>query len=101
VFGLRPLKLLLGLLTGAVVGGLVQALDGDIAAALVAAAVAVVYRVVSAVLYRGRPLVRVMAEEVPAARAALRRPDVRCERRASADPRVLRAHEPLRALDRA
>ena len=32
-----------------------------------AAAVAVVYRVVAAIAYRGRPLVRVMAEEVPAA----------------------------------
>ena len=33
---------------------------------LVAAAVAIVYRVVAAVAYRNRPLVRVMAEEVPA-----------------------------------
>ena len=37
------------------------------APALVAAAVAVVYRVVAAIAYRNRPLVRVMAEEVPAA----------------------------------
>ena len=39
----------------------------DIDSALVAAAVAVVYRVVAAIVYRDRPLVRVMAEEVPAA----------------------------------
>jgi hypothetical protein len=66
LFGLRPLKIALGLLVGAAVGGLLQALDGDVAPALVAAAVAVVYRVVAAILYRNRPLVRVMAEEVPA-----------------------------------
>ena len=47
-------------------GGLLQALDADVAPALVAAAVAVVYRVVAAIAYRNRPLVRVMAEEVPA-----------------------------------
>jgi hypothetical protein len=66
VLGLRPLKLVLGLLVGAVVGVLFQALDGDAAPALVAAAVAIVYRVIAAVAYRNRPLVRVMAEEVPA-----------------------------------
>src|SRR3954452_1990965 len=67
LFGLRPLKIALGLLVGAAVGGLLQALDGDVAPALVAAAVAVVYRLIAAILYRDRPLVRVMAEEVPAA----------------------------------
>ena len=66
LLGLRPLKLALGLLVGAAVGGLLQALDADVAPALVAAAVAVVYRVVAAIAYRNRPLVRVMAEEVPA-----------------------------------
>jgi hypothetical protein len=45
---------------------LLQALDADIKPALVASAVAVVYRVIAAVVYRNRPLVRVMAEEVPA-----------------------------------
>src|SRR4051812_19859991 len=66
LLGLRPLKVALGLLVGAAVGGLLQALDADVAPALVAAAVAVPYRVIAAVLYRNRPLVRVMAEEVPA-----------------------------------
>jgi hypothetical protein len=66
LLGLRPLKVALGLLVGAAVGGLLQALDADVAPALVAAAVAVAYRVIAAVLYRNRPLVRVMAEEVPA-----------------------------------
>jgi hypothetical protein len=67
LLGLRPLKAALGVLVGAAVGGLLQALDADVAPALAAAAVAVVYRVIAAVLYRNRPLVRVMAEEVPAA----------------------------------
>jgi hypothetical protein len=62
LFGLRPLKLALGLLVGIVVGILLGAVDP----ALVAAAVTIVYRVVAAIVYRGRPLVRVMAEEVPA-----------------------------------
>jgi hypothetical protein len=66
LLGLRPLKFALGLLVGAVVGVLLGALDGDVEPALVAAAVAVVYRVVAAAAYRNRPLVRVMAEEVPA-----------------------------------
>jgi hypothetical protein len=66
LLGLRPLKVALGLLVGAAVGALLQALDADVATALVAAAVAVVYRVVAAIAYRNRPLVRVMAEEVPA-----------------------------------
>ena len=64
--GLRPMKVALGLLVGAGVGGLLGALDADVAPAVVAAAVAVVYRVVAAIAYRNRPLVRVMAEEVPA-----------------------------------
>jgi hypothetical protein len=67
LLGLRPLKAALGLLIGALLGGLFQALDAGIEPALVAAAVAVVYRVVAAIAYRDRPLVRVMAEEVPAA----------------------------------
>jgi hypothetical protein len=45
---------------------LLGALDGDVEPALVAAAVAIVYRVMAAIAYRNRPLVRVMAEEVPA-----------------------------------
>jgi hypothetical protein len=67
LLGLRPLKVALGLLVGAAVGALLQALDADVAPALVAAAVAIAYRVVAAIAYRNRPLVRVMAEEVPAA----------------------------------
>ena len=65
--GLRPLKLALGLLVGAGVGALFTAIDGSAEPALVAAAVTIVYRVLAAVAYRDRPLVRVMAEEVPAA----------------------------------
>ena len=66
LLGLRPLKLALGLLVGTAVGVLFQALDSDVEPALVAAAVAIVYRVIAAIAYRNRPLVRVMAEEVPA-----------------------------------
>jgi hypothetical protein len=65
VLGLRPGKALLGLLVGAVLA-LLQALDGGLEPALVAATVTIAYRVIAAVVYRGRPLVRVMAEEVPA-----------------------------------
>jgi hypothetical protein len=65
--GLRPLKVLLGVAVGVVVAVLLGALDDSVDPAVVAAAVAVVYRVIAAVLYRNRPLVRVMAEEVPAA----------------------------------
>jgi hypothetical protein len=67
LLGLRPLKVALGLVVGAGMGLLFQALDAGLESALVAAAVAVVYRVVAAIAYRDRPLVRVMAEEVPAA----------------------------------
>jgi hypothetical protein len=66
LLGLRPLKLALGLLVGVLVGVLLQALDADVEPALVAATVAIVYRVIAAIAYRNRPLVRVMAEEVPA-----------------------------------
>jgi hypothetical protein len=66
LLGLRPGKLLLGLLVGAVLGAIFQALDEGVEPALVAAAVALVYRVVAAIAWRGRELVRVMAEEVPA-----------------------------------
>jgi hypothetical protein len=66
VLGLRPGKALLGLVVGAVLGGVFQALDGRVEPALVAAAVALAYRVIAAIVYRGRELVRVMAEEVPA-----------------------------------
>src|SRR3954449_11785572 len=67
LLGLRPLKVALGRVVGVVVGAVFEVLDGDVEPALVAAAVALVYRLVAAVAYRGRPLVRVMAEEVPAA----------------------------------
>ena len=66
LLGLRPAKAALGLLVGAALGLLFQALDAGIEPALIAAAVTVVYRVIAAIAYRGRPLVRVMAEEVPA-----------------------------------
>jgi len=67
LLGLRPRKLALGLLVGAGVGAILAQLDTPPAPALVAAAVTVVYRTISAFAYRERPLVRVMAEEVPAA----------------------------------
>jgi hypothetical protein len=66
VFGLRPVKVALGLLVGAVLGALFQALDSGPEPALIAAAVTLTYRVIAAIVYRGRPLVRIMAEEVPA-----------------------------------
>ena len=66
LLGLRPLKLALGLLVGALLGALFAALHSTPAPALIAAAVTVVYRVIAAIAYRDRPLVRVMAEEVPA-----------------------------------
>jgi hypothetical protein len=66
LLGLRPAKVALGLLVGAGLGALLQSLDGGVEPALVAAAVTIVYRVIAAIVYRGRPLVRVMAEEVPA-----------------------------------
>ena len=66
VLGLRLGKAVLGLLVGAVLGVVFQALDGRVEPALVAAAVALAYRVIAAIAYRGRELVRVMAEEMPA-----------------------------------
>ena len=66
LLGLRPVKAILGLLVGAALGGLFQALDAGVEPPLIAAAVTLVYRLIAAVVYRGRPLVRVMAEEVPA-----------------------------------
>jgi hypothetical protein len=67
LLGLRPLKIVIGLVVGVAVGVLFQVVDAGLESALVAAAVAVVYRVIAAIAYRHRPLVRVMAEEVPAA----------------------------------
>ena len=66
LLGLRPLKAAIGLMVGAVLGVLFQLGDVGLDAALVAALVTVAYRLVAAVAYRNRPLVRVMAEEVPA-----------------------------------
>ena len=66
LLALRPLKLALGFLVGALLGALFQALDAGVEPALIAAAVTLAYRVIAAIAYRGRPLVRVMAEEVPA-----------------------------------
>jgi hypothetical protein len=67
LLGLRPLKVALGVAVGVVLGVLFAALDGDAEPAIVAAAVALAYRLLAAVAYRKRPLVRIMAEEVPAA----------------------------------
>jgi hypothetical protein len=66
LLGLRPVKAALGLLVGSALGALFQALDSAPEPALIAAAVTIAYRVIAAVAYRGRPLVRIMAEEVPA-----------------------------------
>ena len=66
LLGLRPAKAALGIAVGAVLGALFQLLDSPPEPALIAAAVTIVYRVIAAIAYRGRPLVRVMAEEVPA-----------------------------------
>jgi hypothetical protein len=66
LLGLRPGKAFLGVLVGAVLGALFQAIDGGVEPALVAAAVTLTYRTIAAIAYRGRELVRVMAEEVPA-----------------------------------
>jgi hypothetical protein len=66
LLGLRPAKAALGLLVGAVVGALFQALDDAPGPALIAASVTIAYRAIAAIAYRGRPLVRIMAEEVPA-----------------------------------
>ena len=60
LLGVRPLKLVLGVAVGVVVGLLVAE------PALAAALVAVVYRLLAAFAYRRRPLVRIMAEQVPA-----------------------------------
>jgi hypothetical protein len=67
LLGLRPGKALLGLLVGGVLGAIFQVLDGGVEPALVAGAVTLTYRVIAAIAYRGRELVRIMAEEVPAA----------------------------------
>jgi hypothetical protein len=67
LLGLRPAKAVLGLLVGGLLGVLFEALDSDLEPALIAAAVTLAYRLIAAIAYRGRPLVRVMAEEVPAA----------------------------------
>jgi hypothetical protein len=66
VLGLRPLKAAIGLGVGALVGAVFQALDGGVEPAVIAAVVTVACRLVAAIAYRGRPLVSVMAEEVPA-----------------------------------
>ena len=66
LLGLRPLKAVLGLVVGVVLGAVFQALDAGLQSALVAAAVTIAYRAIAAIVYRDRPLVRVMAEEVPA-----------------------------------
>jgi hypothetical protein len=66
LLGLRPAKAALGLLVGCLLGVLFQALDAGLEPALIAAVVTLAYRVLAAIAYRGRQLVRIMAEEVPA-----------------------------------
>jgi hypothetical protein len=66
LLGLRPAKAALGLVVGVALGVVFQALDSAPEPALIAAAVTLTYRLIAAIAYRGRPLVRVMAEEVPA-----------------------------------
>jgi hypothetical protein len=66
LLGLRLGKVALGLAVGTVLGAAFQALDSDPEPALIAAAVTIGYRVIAAIVYRGRPLIRIMAEEVPA-----------------------------------
>jgi hypothetical protein len=66
LLGLRPVKVALGVAVGAAVGAGLHALDAGVEPALVAAAVTLVYRVIAAVAYRNRPLVAIMATEVPA-----------------------------------
>jgi hypothetical protein len=66
LLGLRPVKVALGVLVGVALGLLFEAVAADGKPALVAAGVAIAYRVIAAIAFRGRPLVRVMAEEVPA-----------------------------------
>ncbi|WP_053227183.1 hypothetical protein [Solirubrobacter soli] len=58
--GVRPAKLALGIATGVVIGLLVDQ------PALAGALTALVYRLIAAYAYRKRPLVRIMAEAVPA-----------------------------------
>jgi hypothetical protein len=53
-------------LLGGLLGVLFQALDAGLEPALIAAAVTLASPVLAAIAYRGRPLVRVMGEEVPA-----------------------------------
>jgi len=66
LLGLRPVKLALGLVIGGAVGVILHTVDASVEPALVAAAVTLAYRVVAAIVYRDRPLVAIMAEEVPA-----------------------------------
>jgi hypothetical protein len=66
LLGFRPVKAAIGILVGGLLGFLFQALEAGLEPALIAAAVTLAYRVIAAVAYRGRPLVRIMAEEVPA-----------------------------------
>lgn len=65
--GLRPRKLALGLVVGGALGALATLPDPAPLPVLIASAVTLVYRSASAWLYRKRPLLRVMAEAVPAA----------------------------------
>ena len=68
LLGLRPGKAALGLVDRRRSGSSCSKLSTPVSnLRLVAAAVTIVYRVAAAIAYRDRPLVRVMAEEVPAA----------------------------------
>jgi hypothetical protein len=66
LLGMRPAKLALGALVGGAIGLIFQLAEPEIAVAVLAALVALAYRTISAFLYRGRPLVRMIGERVPA-----------------------------------
>ncbi|MGI9557288.1 MAG: hypothetical protein ACR2N5_05025, partial [Solirubrobacterales bacterium] len=66
LMGLRLTKIALGLAVGAAVGLAFWLLAEDVELAILAASVTVVYRSVSAFVYRGRSLVRVMGARVAA-----------------------------------
>ena len=74
LIGLRPVKVALGVAVGAALGFALQ----DAGPAWVAAIVTVVYRAIAAFAYRNRPLVRVMAQEVPAAELRSTASSTRC-----------------------
>ncbi len=67
LLGMRPAKLALGGLVGGGIGLIFALFEPDIELAVLAALIALAYRTISAFIYRGRPLVKMMGERVPAA----------------------------------